>query len=97
MISEYVCLQRLMLIIWTVCVIAACSFVSVVNAKKTQVTTVHRKIFHFLISIVYAPVIASDITLIYFCSSVVLYGFLLLEVSFHKEASESRWRLNWIY
>jgi len=58
-------------------------FISSVNNLDTSTTTVDRKFFHMLVCIVYIPAICTDFRLIFFCSAIVMFGFLLIEV---KEA-----------
>jgi len=48
---------------------------------QSNASTVHRKFFHFLIAIVYLQGILLDFRLLFFSSAVVLFVFLVIEVS----------------
>jgi len=59
---------------------AAYLFVIYINVQGISTASWHRKVFHILIVAVYVPVVDTDISLLYFCSAVVLFAFIIIEV-----------------
>uniref|UniRef100_A0A0N5AD07 dolichol kinase n=1 Tax=Syphacia muris TaxID=451379 RepID=A0A0N5AD07_9BILA len=67
------------LLFWTMCVLASLIFCNYVSYTKYS-STVHRKFFHFTISLVCISGILCDPELLWLSAAIILCGFVILEI-----------------